>query len=232
MSTRSGDGEETKAARGEWRTLLLVTCGGFVLFLIALCFLPNVGPNLRVFNMPSESMQPTIASGSVFLVSRASYGYSRRSFDAFDLPIAGRWPAVQPARGDVVVFRLPREQTTFFIKRIVGLPGDEIALRGGILHINGVAVQRRNLGRFTVPGGTSAGERFEEQLPNGVRYEVLETTPNGPYDNVGPHRVPAGHYFTLGDNRDNSVDSREMSPRYGVGFVPYELLLGRVVYKF
>ncbi len=174
----------------------------------------------------------TFASGSLFLVSRASYGYSRRSFDAFDLPIAGRWPAVQPERGDVVVFRLPREQSTFFIKRIVGLPGDEIVLRAGLVHINGVAVPRRSLGNFTIPGETGSGERYEEQLPNGVRYEVLDTTPNGQYDNAGPYRVPAGHYFMLGDNRDNSVDSREMSPRYGVGFVPYELLLGRVVYKF
>lgn len=200
---------------------------------LAVILLPtNLSPVWRLYKVPASSMAPTLPVGSFVVASRFSYGLSRRTYDWFDLPISGRWPALSPRLGDVVVFRLPREQRVHYIKRIVGLPGDEVQMRGGRLHINGQAVPKRANGVTGLDGGDGMRrvDRFQETLPNGVTYDVLDEGPGNPLDDTPVFKVPAGHYFMIGDNRDNSADSR-LANDYGVGFVPAELLIGKVVFS-
>lgn len=179
------------------------------------------------FNIPSGSMKSTLLVGDYLFVSKLSYGYSRFSFP-FGLNIfQGRIFAGEPKRGDVVVFKLPRDNSTDYIKRVIGLPGDEIVVREGVVFINGKEVPRRRVADFETredEGPVRRIPRYEETLPNGVKYTVLDAEPAGPFDNVGPYKVPPGHYFMMGDNRDNSTDSRAL---WGVGYVPYENLIGR-----
>jgi signal peptidase I len=220
--------------RGERRALILAVALGFSLFLILFLCLPGVGPIFRVFTHPSASMMPSLHVGSFSIVSRASYGYSRHSFDNFELPISGRWPALMPRRGDVVVFRLPRDPKIHFNKRVVGLPGDRIQMIKGRLSINGQLVQIEAAGRMTDPMDKKIElPIYVETLPDGPAYRIIQLDGGSrPFDNTPVHVVPPGHLFMLGDNRNNSTDSREQSPRYGVGFVPVELVLGRVVFTF
>jgi signal peptidase I len=179
------------------------------------------------FNIPSGSMKSTLLVGDYLFVSKLSYGYSRYSFP-FGVPVfAGRWFGAEPKRGDVAVFKLPRDNSTDYIKRVIGLPGDEIAVRRGVVFINGTEVPKKATGQFMDVednGVTKQLPTFEETLPNGVKYTVLDEEQNGYFDNVGPYKVPARHYFMMGDNRDNSTDSRASSQ---VGFVPYENFVGR-----
>jgi signal peptidase I len=146
----------------------------------------------------------------------------------FSPPIfSGRIWGSEPQRGDIVVFRLPRDDSTDYIKRVIGLPGDTIQMIEGVLHINGQAVKRERIEDFieTEEGSrTSRVKRWRETLPNGVSYTTLDLVDNGFYDNAGPYKVPAGHMFMMGDNRDNSTDSRVLSQ---VGYVPFENLVGR-----
>ena len=137
-----------------------------------------------------------------------------------------------PERGDVVVFKLPSDNRTDYIKRVVGLPGDRIQVRQGILYINDVAVPRERVEDFPYQlrnGDIRYVPQYRETMPNGVEYLTLDSTPHGPADNTGIYVVPEGHLFMMGDNRDNSADSRE--PR-AVGFVPMENLVGRAEVKF
>jgi signal peptidase I len=183
------------------------------------------------FDTPSSSMAPTLVIGDKFFVSKFAYGYSRYSFPFSPQLFSGRVLGAQPAYGDVVVFRLPKDTSTDYIKRVVGLPGDRVQMKGGQLTINGKAVEREPVAAGDAcrgSGGTS-GKRWRERLPNGVSYETLDCIENGFYDNTPEYRVPAGHYFMLGDNRDNSVDSRVLAT---VGFVPYENLVGRYAVKY
>jgi signal peptidase I len=179
------------------------------------------------FNIPSGSMKGTLLVGDYLFVSKLSYGYSRHSFP-FGLGFfSGRIFAAEPERGDVVVFKLPRDTSKDYIKRVIGLPGDEIRMQGGVLYINGKAVPKVRAGEFLTREDDGVPRRvpvFEETLPNGVKYKVLDSEPNGPFDDVGPYEVPEGHFFMMGDNRDNSTDSRAL---WGVGFVPFENLVGR-----
>ena len=180
------------------------------------------------FNIPSGSMKSTLLVGDYLFVSKLSYGYSRYSFP-FGLKLFnGRIFSAEPKRGDVVVFKLPRDNATDYIKRVIGLPGDEIQMRGGVLHINGTAIPKQRVGDFLTREEEMGPARripmFQETLPNGVKYRVLDSEPNGPFDNTGVYKVPAGHYFMMGDNRDNSTDSRAA---WGVGYVPYDNLVGR-----
>jgi signal peptidase I len=223
--------DEIVSRRSERRVVILATSFGFLMFLCLFALVPGVGPILRVYTNPTASMMPTIRPASYSVVSRASYGYSRYSFDAFELPIAGRWPALMPQRGDVVVFRLPRDHNTQYLKRVVGLPGDRIQMIKGRLSINGALVP-------VEPAPSSPGEKrtaptYVEKLPGETSYLILKADGgNGPSDNTPEFLVPAGNLFVLGDNRDNSSDSRHQSPTYGVGFVPVELVIGRVIVTF
>jgi signal peptidase I len=177
------------------------------------------------FNIPSGSMKPTLLVGDYLFVSKFAYGYSKHSFP-FSLPLfEGRIFERLPERGDVAVFKLPSDNRTDYIKRIVGLPGDEIQVREGILYINGEAAERVRGENFHDDDGTSNGAhpRYRETLPNGASYNVLDLVQHGSLDNTDVYRVPAGHVFAMGDNRDNSLDSRVDS----VGYIPVENLIGR-----
>ncbi|TNE37240.1 MAG: signal peptidase I [Alphaproteobacteria bacterium] len=181
------------------------------------------------FNIPSGSMKPTLLIGDYVFVSKYSYGYSSKSFfsgiDLFD----GRILAATPKRGDIVVFKKTSDGKTDFIKRLIGLPGDKIQMKRGVLYINGVAVSKTPDGSFfddDPRNGFSAEiSAYMEMLPNGVLHETLDEYPDMPLDDTGVFTVPQGHYFMMGDNRDNSSDSRD--PRGGVNFVPEENLVGR-----
>jgi len=176
------------------------------------------------FNIPSGSMKGTLLVGDYLFVSQFSYGYSRYSLP-FSLPLfSGRIFASSPQRGDVVVFRLPRDPSVDYIKRVIGLPGDRIQMIDGLLHINGVPVKRERVSDFIDDETGAAVRRWRETLPNGVSYETLDLQENGYLDNTHEYLVPPGHYFMMGDNRDNSLDSRVPS---GVGYVPFENLIGK-----
>ncbi|SNB61316.1 signal peptidase I [Arboricoccus pini] len=177
------------------------------------------------FNIPSGSMKPTLLVGDYLFVSKFSYGYSH-----FSLPLSlplfqGRLFGRVPERGDVAVFKLPSDGKTDYIKRIVGLPGDKIQVLNGVLNINGKPVELQAAGTFdeSIDGRTITAQRLIETLPNGRQHYILDITPNGPLDNTGVFEVPPGHVFAMGDNRDNSLDSRTNE----VGYVPIENLIGR-----
>jgi signal peptidase I len=177
------------------------------------------------FNIPSGSMIPTLLVGDYLFVSKYSYGYSRYSFPFGVAPIDGRIFESQPERGDVAVFRQPKNETVAFIKRIVGLPGDRIQVTDGVLRINDVPVIRSKKGIATATDGYNVIKFvvYEETLPNGRPYVIQERSDNDMLDNTSVYEVPPGHYFMMGDNRDNSRDSRAAS----VGMVPAENLIGR-----
>ena len=184
------------------------------------------------FNIPSGSMKPTLLIGDYLFVSKYSYGYSRYSLP-FGLPIIpGRILFTEPERGDVAVFKLPADNKTDFIKRIIGLPGDRIQVRRGVLHINGAPVRRDPAGvELTVDasGQPVRVTHYTETLPGGRRHSIYENSDNEHFDNTGVYTVPPGHYFMMGDNRDNSQDSRVIG---AVGFVPRENLVGRAEILF
>jgi signal peptidase I len=179
------------------------------------------------FNIPSGSMMDTLLVGDYLFVSKYSYGYSRYSFPFGIVPFDGRVLSSEPERGDIAVFKLPSDNSTDFIKRVVGLPGDEIQVKGGVLHINGEPVERRRIDDYveTTPGGRTVRiPRYVETLPNGVSYHVLEARENALWDDTPVYEVPSGHYFMMGDNRDNSSDSRVQNY---VGYVPFDNFIGR-----
>ena len=184
------------------------------------------------FNIPSGSMLPTLEIGDYLFVSKFSYGYSQHSLP-LSLPlIPGRILFSEPERGDVAVFKLPSDNKTDYIKRIVGVPGDKIQVKYGRLHINDKTVSRRKVKDYLIQGNFGQNRkvtRYIETLPNGKTYEILEMSDQGPLDNTGVYIVPDNHYFAMGDNRDNSQDSRVQTQ---VGFIPKKNLVGRAEILF
>jgi signal peptidase I len=177
------------------------------------------------FNIPSGSMEDTLLIGDYLFVSKATYGYSRYSFPFGIIPFQGRFAVMsEPQRGDIVVFKFPPDNSTDYIKRLIGLPGDRVQMKDGVLYINDVAVPKEKIDDYveTVGGESRNIPRYRETLPNGVSYEVLDRDPQGNLDNTQVFVVPEGHYFMMGDNRDNSADSR-----VDVGYVPFENFVGK-----
>src|ERR1700752_5133542 len=222
MSVTSGT-KRKEGGLGEF-VRLLVHAGIIALVIRTFLFQP--------FNIPSGSMKATLLVGDYLFVSKYSYGYNPFSILLTPpLPklFSGRIFGSEPNRGDVVVFRLPKDDSTDFIKRVIGLPGDRIQVKEGLLYINDKPVERERLSDFIGedPCGSEATarvKRWKETLPNGVSYETLDCVDNGFYDNTNVYTVPPGDFFMMGDNRDNSTDSRVLS---AVGYVPFENIIGR-----
>ena len=183
------------------------------------------------FNIPSGSMIPTLLVGDYLFVSKFSYGYSRYSLP-FGLPlISGRILFQPPKRGDIVVFKLPTDNSTDYIKRVIGLPGDRIQVREGELYVNGTLVPRKPIQDYLYheDGAIIPLHQYIETLPNGVSHRIIKITDNGPMNNTEIYTVPPHEYFMMGDNRDNSEDSRVLS---AVGYVPEINLIGKAKFLF
>lgn len=184
------------------------------------------------FNIPSSSMVPNLLVGDYLFISKYSYGYSRHSFPFGIAGFEGRINAEQPTQGDVIVFKLPTNTDIDYIKRLVGMPGDTIQMIDGRLYINDTLVPREPVGmvEYTKENGVIANVmEYTETLPNGTKHTIYEESDNGMLDNTDKYTVPEGHYFMMGDNRDNSQDSRVKNL---VGYVPYDNLEGRAEFLF
>jgi len=181
------------------------------------------------FNIPSGSMMGTLLIGDYLFVSKYSYGLSHYSFPGSPNLFSGRIVGSEPQRGDVVVFRLPKDDSVDYIKRVIGLPGDRIQMIDGVLNINGAPVKREQIADYVGDNpcggdGVARVKQWRETLPNGVSYQSLDCQDNGFLDNTPVYTVPPGNFFMMGDNRDNSTDSRVLAQ---VGYVPFENLVGR-----
>ncbi len=183
------------------------------------------------FNIPSGSMKPNLLVGDFIFVSKYSYGFSKHSLP-FSIPlIPGKIFSNTPERGDVVVFKTPENNRTDYIKRVIGLPGDKIEIKNGIIFINGSEILRKKLNDFIDTDNKSSNKRvrmYNEYFFN-KEINILDITDNGIADNTQLFNVPENHFFVMGDNRDNSQDSRFIST---VGFIPYENLVGKAQFIF
>ena len=201
-----------------WAGVIAITCRVFF---------------FQPFNIPSGSMLPTLKIGDYLFVSKFSYGYGKYSFPFSPVDFSGRLMFTGPERGDVAVFRKPTEPDIDYIKRVVGLPGDRIQVIGGVLHINGAPVKLRRDAPYVSESGERLPARvdqYTETLPNGVSHPIIEAMgARGWLDNTVEFTVPSGHYFMMGDNRDNSSDSRVLSD---VGYVPVENFIGKAAIIF
>ena len=216
MASESSKDKKQKSVFREWFNVLLVAG------LIAVSFRSLIA---EPFNIPSGSMIPTLLVGDYLFVSKFSYGYSKYSFPFGVAPISERILKGTPKRGDVAVFRLPSNVSIDYIKRIVGLPGDRIQVKDGILFINGEAAKRRQIGESMIGNGrfVRKAKVYEETFPDGHTHTIQEFSDSASLDNTIEFRVPDGHYFMMGDNRDGSQDSRVAA----VGPVPFRNLIGR-----
>lgn len=214
------------AGVGLWRGVLIYAVMAYLVpklvTLVVRTFL------VQPFNVPATSMMPTLLVGDHVFVAKYAYGYSRHSLPFAPPLIAGRVMGTMPARGDVVVFRLPKDEDVDYVKRVVGLPGDRIKMQDGVLRINGEPVPRERLPDIAGSGacGEAGGNarRWRETLPGGASYETLDCIDGSFLDTTNETTVPPGHLYVLGDNRDNSTDSR-LTSKFGT--VPLENLIGR-----
>jgi signal peptidase I len=182
------------------------------------------------FNMPSKSSEPNMLVGDLFLVSKFSYGYSKHTFPFGIARFDGRILGAHPKPGDLAIFKFPKDPRIDYIKRVIGVPGDQLQMLHGVLSINGAAVgykEEQLPSEFYKADGNV--KYFRETLPNGCSYIVADLTLEGAADNTQEYVVPAGHYFVMGDNRDNSQDSRYID---ALGYVPEENFVGKVVLLF
>ncbi len=212
-------------AREEWSDFFRTALIAVALALVIRTFL------FEPFNIPSGSMKPTLLIGDYLFVNKPAYGYSRHSFPFSGVPIEGRVWAKPPQRGDVIVFKLPSDKRVDYIKRVVALPGETVQVRKGRLYINGEIVPRESIGltRVTEGGYSSVMTEYIETLPGGVTHHIYEEDDSRMLDDTPLYTVPEGHYFAMGDNRDNSQDSRVPDL---VGFIPYENIVGRADFLF
>jgi len=219
--------EPPMTAREEWAEFFKTAMIAVVLALIIRTFL------FEPFNIPSSSMKPTLEVGDYLFVYKPAYGFSRYSFPFGLAPIEGRVATAgkEPQRGDVIVFKLPTNPSIDYIKRIIGLPGETVQVVDGELYINRQKVQRDFVQMKQIEEGASKVTMTEyiETLPGGIMHRIYEEGDNRQLDNTEEYVVPEGHYFAMGDNRDNSQDSRVSSL---VGYIPLENIVGRASFLF
>lgn len=188
----------------------------------------------KPFNIPSGSMKPTLLVGDYLFVSKFAYGYSRYSLPFSPPLFEGRLWGQKPVQGDVIVFRGPHDERDY-VKRLVGMPGDRIQMKDGILHINDLPCPIKQIEDFQSvdeeTGELLTYKQYIETLPNGVEHRILKLMPFGStrWDNTQEYVVPEGHYFGVGDNRDQSADSRILT---GIGYIPDQNLIGRAEILF
>lgn len=213
--------QDKSSDKGGVGELIRVIFHALILALIVRTFL------FQPFSIPSGSMKASLLIGDYLFVSKYAYGYSRYSLPFGPPVMSGRVWRATPKRGDVVVFKLPRDPSSDYIKRVIGLPGDKIQMIDSVVHINGKPIKREKIADYVDEdefGVKRPIARYRETLPNGVVYRTLDLVPNARLDNTPVYNVPQGHYLMMGDNRDNSTDSRVLDE---VGYVPFENLVGR-----
>lgn len=216
--------EEKNTQGGFWETTKTVVYAVVIALFVRTFF-------VEPFSIPSGSMIPTLLVGDYLFVSKMSYGYSRHSLPLSIPLIKNRIFYTEPERGDVIVFKMPSDNKTDYIKRLIGLPGDKIQVREGRLYINGTMIDRQSAGEYVMRDPHGKALRFEkyiETLPEGIKHPILEISDDAPFDNTEEFTVPEDHFFMMGDNRDNSLDSRSVK----VGFVPKVNLVGRAKFLF
>jgi signal peptidase I len=230
MSSRSGDHD----ALNEAQPLSLIEeikelAGVVIVALILMIILRTLF--FQPYTIPSASMEPNLYEGDYIIVSKWNYGYSKYS-SVVTLPfIQGRIFEKQADRGDVVVFKLPYDNKTDYIKRIIGLPGDRVQMRANQLYLNGQPVTTQNLGSVNAPsdmGSRDQATLLKENLGT-HSHSIQDYIATGDVDDTIEYVVPDRHYFVMGDNRDNSADSRYIASETGVGFVPYENVQGKAI---
>lgn len=216
--------EKKKNEAGLWDTIKTVLYAVLIALFVRTIF-------AEPFSIPSGSMIPTLLIGDYLFVSKYTYGYSRHSLPLSMPLIKGRVWYDEPKRGDVVVFKLPSDNRTDYIKRLIGLPGDRIQMKKGRLYINGSMVERVSEGEYVMRDRTGNAVRFQkytEILPDGKSHPILEAMDDGPYDDTEEFVIPEDHFFMMGDNRDNSMDSRV----FKIGYIPKENLIGKARFLF
>ena len=228
QSKQAAQAKQAQVKQGEsWSELAKTVIYAGLIAIVIRTFL------FQPFNIPSASMEGTLLIGDYLFVEKFAYGYSRYTFPFGGWPFGdalhGRFLARSPERGDVIVFKFPQDNSTDFIKRLIGLPGDRIQMKDGVLWLNGKPVPKVRVADYveTVDGAENHVPQYRETLPGGKSYLTLDRYPEGPADNTDVYVVPPGHYFMMGDNRDNSADSRTE-----VGYVPAENLEGKAEFRF